>query len=124
VLKAYQKQIARSGKTNSELSGTELEKVVIITDKQKQILANAIDKLNLSTRAYIKVLKVARTIADLDDNNDVLDKHFIEALSYQRKINLMIFRWCRHHDSNTGPTDYKSVALPAVLCRQKMEIIL
>jgi magnesium chelatase family protein len=84
VLKAYQKQIARSGKTNSELSGAELEKVVIITDKQKQILANAIDKLNLSTRAYIKVLKVARTIADLDDNNEVLDKHFIEALSYQR----------------------------------------
>jgi magnesium chelatase family protein len=85
VLQAYQIQMQRSGKLNSNLTTSEVEKVVQLDNQQKQLLANAIEKLELSTRAYIKVLKVARTIADLDDSQIVQNKHLIEALSYQKQ---------------------------------------
>jgi magnesium chelatase family protein len=85
VLQAYQIQMQRSGKLNSNLTTSEVEKVVQLDDQQKQLLANAIEKLELSTRAYIKVLKVARTIADLDDSQIVQNQHILEALSYQKQ---------------------------------------
>ena len=47
-------------------------------------MADYIDKLNLSARAFVKVLKVARTVADLDNSKGILDTHLFEALSYQR----------------------------------------
>ena len=84
VIKAYNTQIYRQGVVNSELNIAKLDEIIPLTNSQKNMLASAIDKLNLSTRAYHKVLKVARTIADLDNMTNVADKHLIEALSYQR----------------------------------------
>ena len=84
VIKAYNIQIQRQGKFNSSLSGKELESIVQLNQSQKQIMADYIDKLNLSARAFVKVLKVARTVADLDNSKGILDAHLFEALSYQR----------------------------------------
>ena len=44
------------------------------------------DKFNLSTRAYSRILKVARTIADLDGSKNILDIHIIEAMQYRKFI--------------------------------------
>ena len=46
-------------------------------------LRQAFDKLKLSARAYNRILKVARTIADLDGSKDIMDDHIIEAISYR-----------------------------------------
>lgn len=85
VLRAYQTQIQRNGKLNSDLTSSEIEQLVQLNTSQKQLLANAIEKLDLSTRAYIKVLKVSRTIADLANATNVENKHLLEALSYQKQ---------------------------------------
>lgn len=50
---------------------------------QKQIIEQVYNKLGLSARSYHRTLKVARTIADLDNKADINDKHLIEALSYR-----------------------------------------
>ena len=50
---------------------------------QDEILAKAFDKLNLSARAYNRILKVARTIADLEGSKDIETAHIIEAIGYR-----------------------------------------
>ena len=50
----------------------------------KQLLTLAIDRLGLSARAFHRVLRVARTIADLDDAADITEHHLTEAVGYRR----------------------------------------
>ena len=47
------------------------------------MLRYAFEKMNLSARGYNRILKVARTIADLDGSRDILDEHIMEAISYR-----------------------------------------
>ena len=54
-----------------------------ISHESDKLLRYAFEKLNLSARAYSRILKVARTIADLEGEEDILDSHIMEAISYR-----------------------------------------
>ena len=61
----------------------QLRQVCRIDAKSKQLLDNAMQRLNLSARAYDRILKVARTIADLDNIKDIQTSHVAEAIQYR-----------------------------------------
>ncbi|WP_369178289.1 ATP-binding protein [Candidatus Thiodubiliella endoseptemdiera] len=84
VLKAYNKQIKRQGKINDKLIPDKIDKLIKLDKDNKQLLEMAIDKFNLSARAYHRILKVARTIADLDNSDSVNTQHLTEVISYRR----------------------------------------
>jgi len=69
---------------NSEIDGTLLEKYVALDDASKALMADAASKFAFSARAYHRVLRVARTIADVDGAETVTRNHIFEALSYRR----------------------------------------
>ncbi len=85
VLKAYERQIHRQGKTNDKLTPDEIDRLIKLDTANKQLLETAIDKFHLSARAYHRILKVARTIADLDNSDTVTTQHLSEAISYRRE---------------------------------------
>jgi magnesium chelatase family protein len=68
---------------NGFLTGNEVRRHIALPPAGRSLLANAADKLNLSARSYFKIIKVARTIADLDDSTDILPEHMSEALRYR-----------------------------------------
>lgn len=69
--------------SNSELTPKLIEKFCQLNNESKQILKTAFDRLGLSARAYNKILKVARTIADLDASERIQEKHLAEAIQYR-----------------------------------------
>ena len=69
--------------SNSELTPKLIEKYCKLDEPSKLILENAFKKLNLSARAYGRILKVARTIADLDESKNISQKHIAEAIQYR-----------------------------------------
>ena len=69
--------------SNSELTPSLLEKFCKLDKSGKVILKNAFEKLGLSARAYSRILKVARTIADLDESHNIKEKHLLEAIQYR-----------------------------------------
>lgn len=83
IVKARQIQIARQGKLNSELSSKEIEKYIILDEGARNFIQTSYQELGLSMRAYHKILKVARTIADLEGLDDVNINHLAETLSYR-----------------------------------------
>lgn len=83
VEKARSRQLDRQGKSNHLLSAPELEKVCLLTSEDKLLLEQAINKLGLSTRAYHRILKVARTLADMAGLDQPGTVQITEALSYR-----------------------------------------
>ncbi len=84
VEKAHQLQLNRQGKTNSRLSVKEIDKYCVLDAASENLLKQAINRLNLSARAYHRILKVARTIADLADIEKINNLHVAEAIQYRR----------------------------------------
>ncbi len=75
--------------SNSQLEPAMINKFCKLDHKCKDILNNAFDKLGLSARAYNRILKVARTIADMDESQSIKQRHLAEAIQYRsldRKI--------------------------------------
>lgn len=84
VEKARAKQLARQGKPNHLLGTKEIETFCVPDDNGMQLLKSAIARLNLSARAYHRILKVARTICDLSDETHIQPTHIAEAIQYRR----------------------------------------
>ena len=84
VIQAYHIQINRQGHLNHALSPKQLEEHANLDVQSTQILENAQQRLNLSARAYHRIIRVARSIADLSQAIQIESKHLTEALSYRR----------------------------------------
>ncbi|PLX68034.1 MAG: magnesium chelatase [Denitrovibrio sp.] len=80
---AHNIQLERSGTFNSRLSEKELKKFCKLDEKGKKIIEMASKKYSLSARAYSKILKTSRTIADLEGVKDIQSKHLLESLQYR-----------------------------------------
>ncbi len=87
VNRARAKQLERFGtdRVNGNMNSKEIKEHCKLDNESKKMLVNSIDVFGLSGRSYDKVLKVARTIADLEDCNDIGLPHIMEALSYRKK---------------------------------------
>ncbi len=85
VSAAHKRQLIRQKKVNNELSPSEIDKYIQLGEAEQQLLQLAQQRLNLSARGYHRVLRVARTIADLADSIDITSVHVSEALSYRSK---------------------------------------
>lgn len=70
---------------NASLTNKQLKTHAAVTDGAKQLLDEAATKLGISARAYMRIIKVARTIADLDNSDTIEIPHITEALQYRRK---------------------------------------
>ncbi len=79
--------LRRQGKSNAQLSTREVDKHAQADSSGEQVLKQAISRLGLSARGYHRVLKVARTIADLAGEAAVAAVHVAEAVQYRRLEN-------------------------------------
>lgn len=88
IMIARQRQLARfqgsSIRTNAEADGEVLEQAVALDPDSKGLMLKAIDKFKLSARGYHRVMRVARTLADLEGAEQVNKMHLSEALTYRR----------------------------------------
>ncbi len=80
---ARDRQLKRQGKLNAELSGRELHKFCFLGAKENNLLATAIERLQLSARAYDRILRVSRTLADMANEEQIGIAHISEALGYR-----------------------------------------
>ncbi|WP_394808847.1 YifB family Mg chelatase-like AAA ATPase [Nitrosomonas sp.] len=84
VTESHQRQLDRQGKTNSRLSVKEIDQYCALDTASENLLKQAISRLDLSARAYHRILKVARTIADLSGAKKINNQHIAEAIQYRR----------------------------------------
>ncbi len=68
---------------NAQIGPKEIEKYCELNEDSKNLIKNAMEKLNLSARAYDRILKVSRTIADLEQSEHILSHHISEAIQYR-----------------------------------------
>jgi magnesium chelatase family protein len=88
VLKAREAQVARYNAhpgiyANAQMSPKLLKEVCVVSQVGARLLQKAMERLNLSARAYDRILKVSRTIADLDGRDEIRPEHLAEAIQYR-----------------------------------------
>lgn len=88
VLRAHQRQRQRFGErstmTNGKMSGRQLRECCKLDEAGEMVLRQSLNELGLSARAHDKVLRVARTIADLAGSENIAAEHVAEAVQYRR----------------------------------------
>lgn len=83
VMQAHQYQQQRQGKANRFLHNQEIDEYCQLSNSDQTLLAQVMEKFKLSARAYHRILKVARTIADLQAKSTIETAHLTEAVSYR-----------------------------------------
>lgn len=87
VISAHQMQLERyqgsSYRFNSDVKGSDMEEYFRVGKAQKSILEDAFERLNLTARSYHKILKVARTAADLQGSKEIETSHIMQAICYR-----------------------------------------
>ncbi len=83
IAKARKIQIERQGKLNDDLTAEVLGRKGFMSEECADLVVNLFERLNLSSRAYSRIAKIARTIADLEGVNEILPQHIAEAASYR-----------------------------------------
>lgn len=88
VVKAREKQASRFIDSegvycNAQMTSKLLHEVCVISDEGRTLLKTAMERLGLSARAYDRILKVSRTIADLENSHEIKTEHLAEAIQYR-----------------------------------------
>jgi magnesium chelatase family protein len=86
VRRAHRRAVDRQGCANSALSGSDIDRLCRAEGAVRPLLQAASRRLGWSARAFHRVLKVARTIADLDDADELAPAHVAEAIQYRRSL--------------------------------------
>lgn len=81
--KAQEQRYGRAGKLNCDMTNADIKKLAKLTDEATDILNTAAQRLNISARSYMRLIKVARTIADLSESEKIEPPHLTEALAYR-----------------------------------------
>ncbi len=89
VIEARKKMLTRAEKVNALLGSREIEKHCCLEKQDAEFLENALHRLGLSIRAYHRIIKVARTIADLEGSENISRIHLAEALGYRSMDRLL-----------------------------------
>lgn len=84
VIRARARAFKRAKKINAEFGNKEMEEFCKISIKDQNFLKSVIEKLKISARAYHRIIKIARTIADLDDEDLIQNHHIREAVGYRK----------------------------------------
>ena len=84
VVNAYQHQIKRSKHLNAQMNTNDIKQHCQLDKPATDLLEQAVDRLGLSARSHNRILKVARTIADLNDEDNISMQHISEAIGYRR----------------------------------------
>jgi magnesium chelatase family protein len=84
VVAARNIALSRNGKANSALTAKEVKQLCVLSEQSHRILEQAMDKFGLSHRAYHRILKLARTIADLAQSENIETAHLSEAIGYRK----------------------------------------
>ena len=84
IIAAQQCQNNRRDHSNAQLTNKEIEQDCHLSEQNQAVLQKTMEKMRLSARAYHRILKLARTIADLDGSEDIQLHHLTESISYRQ----------------------------------------
>lgn len=91
VIAAREIQLQRQGKANARLNSSEVAEFCPLSQSEARFLEDTIHRFELSARTYHKIIKVARTIADLQQHTQINKAHLMEALSYRALERLLSY---------------------------------
>ena len=84
MVAARERALARAGVCNALLAPSALKHGALLQESERVLLERAVDRLGLSARAHQRIVRVARTIADLGGHEQIAGEHLMEAIGYRR----------------------------------------